>query len=131
VESSLRTARQLADQRQAQLVLVLGEMRELGSLSRSLHEKIGDSAAAQRPKLLIAVAGDARYLHAAAQRAGAPSEFASDAPAAAELLIPRLAGPAVVLVKASRGVRAERVVERLIEALGPGPKPAPGTGRAA
>lgn len=118
VESSLRTARQLADQRNARLVLVLGEMRELGSLSQALHEKIGGSAAAQHPELLIAVAGDARYLHDAAKGAGAPSEFVADAPAAAELLVSRLVAPAVVLVKASRGVRAERVVERLLEAKG-------------
>jgi UDP-N-acetylmuramoyl-tripeptide--D-alanyl-D-alanine ligase len=131
VESSLRTARQLADQRGSSLVLVLGEMRELGSLSQALHEKIGSAAAAQRPDLLIAVSGDARYLGDAAASAGAPSEFASDAAAAAELLVQRLSAPAVVLVKASRGVRAERVVERLIAELGPEPKHTPGGGRAA
>ena len=48
VESSLKTARALADQRGAELVLVLGEMRELGELSPSLHEKVGVAAAAQR-----------------------------------------------------------------------------------
>ena len=118
VESSLKTARALADQRGAELVLVLGEMRELGELSPSLHEKVGVAAAAQRPALLLAVSGDARHLCDAAQRAGASSEFVGDAPAAAELLVARLSAPAVVLVKASRGVRAERIVERLVQAKG-------------
>ncbi|HVY27923.1 MAG TPA: UDP-N-acetylmuramoyl-tripeptide--D-alanyl-D-alanine ligase [Polyangiaceae bacterium] len=118
VESSLRTARQLADQRRAPLVLVLGEMRELGALSRSLHEQIGASAAAQRPALLVAVAGDARFLCDAASARGVQARFCADAAAAGELLAAQLSAPAVVLVKASRGVRAERVVEHLIAAKG-------------
>ena len=118
VESSLRTARQLATQRQVPLVLVLGEMRELGELSPRLHRQIGEAAAAQAPQLLIAVAGDAELLGEAAQARGVPSEFAADADAAAELLLARLASPAVVLVKASRGVRAEKIVARLVAAKG-------------
>ncbi len=131
VESSLKTARQLADHRCAQLVLVLGEMRELGELSPSLHRKVGAAAAAQKPQLLIAVAGDARLISEEATARGVPSEFVEDAAAAAELLVERLVGPAVVLVKASRGVRAEKVVERLIAALGQGPQGPRDRGRAA
>lgn len=118
VESSLRTARQLADQRHAPLVLVLGEMRELGALSMALHEQIGVAAAAQKPELLLAIAGDARFLCEAASARGVRAQFCADAAAAAELLAEQLSAPAVVLVKASRGVRAERVVERLIAAKG-------------
>jgi UDP-N-acetylmuramoyl-tripeptide--D-alanyl-D-alanine ligase len=117
-ESSLKTARQLADLRKAPLVLVLGEMRELGKLSADLHRHIGELAAAQAPELLIAVAGDARWLGEAAAARGVKSEFVVDADAAAELVLSRLPCPAVVLVKASRGVRAEKVVQRLIEARG-------------
>ena len=118
VESSLRTARQLAEQRGVALWLVLGEMRELGALSLSLHAKIGEAAAACRPQLLIAIGGDARRLHESATALGASSEFVADADGAAELLLARLAEPAVVLVKASRGVRAEKVVQRLLAAKG-------------
>jgi UDP-N-acetylmuramoyl-tripeptide--D-alanyl-D-alanine ligase len=99
-------------------VLVLGEMRELGKLSAELHRQIGELAAAQAPELLIAVAGDARLLAEAARARGAKSEFVSDADAAAELVLARVPSPAVVLVKASRGVRAEKVVQRLIAARG-------------
>jgi len=118
VESSLKTARQLADQRQVDLVLVLGEMRELGDLSASLHRRVGEAAAAHEPRLLLTVAGDARLMSDAASARGVSTEFVADAEAAAELLLERLQGPAVVLVKASRGVRAEKVVERLIAAKG-------------
>jgi len=118
VESSLKTARQLADQRQVELVLVLGEMRELGDLSASLHRRVGEAAAAHKPQLLLTVTGDARLISDVASAQGVNSEFVADADAAAELLLERLRGPAVVLVKASRGVRAEKVVERLIAAKG-------------
>ncbi len=131
VASSLKTARQLADHRRADLVLVLGEMRELGELSADLHRRVGEAAAAQKPKLLIAVAGDARLFSEAAAVRGVPSEFVPDSAAAAELLLARLVGPAVVLVKASRGVRAEKVVERLVAALGQGPQGPRDRGRAA
>lgn len=118
VESSLRTARQLADQRQVDLVLVLGEMRELGDLSASLHRRVGEAAAASKPRLLLTVTGDARLMSEVASAQGVSSEFVPDADTAAELLLERLVGPAVVLVKASRGVRAEKIVERLIAAKG-------------
>jgi UDP-N-acetylmuramoyl-tripeptide--D-alanyl-D-alanine ligase len=118
VESSIKTARQLADQRQVELVLVLGEMRELGKLSADLHRQVGEAAAAQQPALLLAVAGDARLLCEAAQAKGTRAEFVVDSEAAAARLLERLSGPAVVLVKASRGVRAEQVVQRLVAAKG-------------
>ncbi|MES1185699.1 MAG: UDP-N-acetylmuramoyl-tripeptide--D-alanyl-D-alanine ligase [Myxococcales bacterium] len=118
VESSLKTARQLADQRKVDLVLVLGEMRELGDLSASLHRRVGEAAAAHQPQLLLTVTGDARLISDVAAARGVNSEFLPDAASAATLLLERLRGPAVVLVKASRGVRAEQVVERLVAAKG-------------
>jgi UDP-N-acetylmuramoyl-tripeptide--D-alanyl-D-alanine ligase len=99
-------------------VLVLGEMRELGDLSASLHRRVGEAAAAHKPQLLLTVTGDARLMSDVASAQGVDSQFAPDAEAAAALLLQRLSGPAVVLVKASRGVRAERIVERLVAAKG-------------
>jgi UDP-N-acetylmuramoyl-tripeptide--D-alanyl-D-alanine ligase len=121
VESSLKTARQLATQRGVPLVLVLGEMRELGELSQGLHRQIGEAAASHGPELLLAVAGDARLIGEAAAARGIRTEFVADAEAAADLLEARVTEPAVVLVKASRGVRAEKVVQRLIAARGNAP----------
>jgi UDP-N-acetylmuramoyl-tripeptide--D-alanyl-D-alanine ligase len=92
---------------------------------------VGAAAAAYAPEFLIAVAGDAKLLSEAATAAGTRSEFVPDAAAATELLLSLLSGPAVVLVKASRGVRAERVVEAVIAALGQGPQQPRDGGRAA
>jgi UDP-N-acetylmuramoyl-tripeptide--D-alanyl-D-alanine ligase len=98
-------------------VAVLGEMLELGDYAIALHADVGRAAAAAGIDLLVAVGGaPAEALAAAAAKAGmtadrvhhhATSDQAADAVAA-------LVEPGdVVLVKGSRGVRTERVVERL------------------
>ena len=63
---------------------------------------------------LIAVAGDARLYVEPAKTGGIESVFAIDAEAALLQARARVRPGDVVLVKASRGVRAERVVHGLI-----------------
>jgi UDP-N-acetylmuramoyl-tripeptide--D-alanyl-D-alanine ligase len=118
VHSSLQTAREIAAARGARLVLVLGEMRELGALSQEQHAALGELLGQAGAAVLVAVAGDARLFVAPAQRAGLNACFADSADQALELLLARLEPKDVVLVKASRGVRAERLVRGLIEAKG-------------
>ena len=98
-------------------VAVLGEMLELGEQGIVLHEDVGRAAAAARVDLLIAVGGDlAAALARGATDAGLASgsvrhclTSAEAADAAARLVRPG----DVVLVKGSRGVRTDRVVDRL------------------
>jgi UDP-N-acetylmuramoyl-tripeptide--D-alanyl-D-alanine ligase len=118
VHSSLKTAREIAQARGARLVLVLGEMRELGALSAEQHEQVGESLAETGATLLLALAGDARRFVPAAERAGLRAHFAETAEQALSWLLGQLEPKDVVLVKASRGVRAERLVRGLIEAKG-------------
>jgi UDP-N-acetylmuramoyl-tripeptide--D-alanyl-D-alanine ligase len=98
-------------------VAVLGEMLELGDRAVALHQDVGRHAADARVDLLLAVGGDpASALARAAVGAGmAPDQvhyFASSDEAADALAT--LVGPGdVVLVKGSRGVRTDRVVDRL------------------
>jgi UDP-N-acetylmuramoyl-tripeptide--D-alanyl-D-alanine ligase len=98
-------------------VAVLGEMLELGDRSIQLHEDVGRAAAAARLDLLIAVGGEAAAALARAAIANglspvrtrhfATSEEAATAAAA-------LVQPAdLVLVKGSRGIRTDKVVDRL------------------
>lgn len=114
VLSSLSTASELAARRSARLVLVIGEMRELGELSEREHRRVGDALAASGAARLFAVAGDAALYAEAAARRGVPAEFVETADAALGALKAQLKAGDVVLVKASRGVRADRIVEGLI-----------------
>jgi UDP-N-acetylmuramoyl-tripeptide--D-alanyl-D-alanine ligase len=103
-------------------VAVLGEMLELGEHAERLHAEVGRAAAGSGVDVLIAVGGaSAEALAHAAVQAGMARDrvqhFAtSDAAADAALDIVR--GGDVVLVKGSRGVKTDRVVERLKAAQG-------------
>jgi UDP-N-acetylmuramoyl-tripeptide--D-alanyl-D-alanine ligase len=113
--SSLRAAAEVAASRSARLVLVFGEMRELGALSEREHAELGADIGKSGAALLIAVGGDARLYVDPAQAGGVDACFADDAEAALAEARSRVRPGDVVLVKASRGVRAERVVQGLLD----------------
>jgi UDP-N-acetylmuramoyl-tripeptide--D-alanyl-D-alanine ligase len=110
VRSSVGVARQLADLRGGRLLLALGEMRELGALSAEAHREVGRDIAAARPDFVVAFGGDAALFLEEPKRAGAPVAFAPDALGALELLRAQRAPGDVILVKASRSLRADRIV---------------------
>jgi UDP-N-acetylmuramoyl-tripeptide--D-alanyl-D-alanine ligase len=101
----------------ARKVAVLGEMLELGEHTAGLHEESGRAAAAAGLDLLIAVGGDAaRILADAARSEGlAPASIAyvSTSQEAADLAVTRIRPGDLVLVKGSRGIRTDIVVDRL------------------
>jgi UDP-N-acetylmuramoyl-tripeptide--D-alanyl-D-alanine ligase len=103
------------------LVLVLGEMRELGDDSPRLHREAAAALVGFAPDEVIAVSGDARWLLEPFEAAGVRCVFARDSAAAAARLAGQIGAREVVLVKASRGVRAEAIVSALIEAHGRAP----------
>ena len=96
-------------------VAVLGEMLELGAMSDALHQEVGRAAARSAVDVLLAIGGSpAGALAEAARAAGVPDvrHFAASGEAAEAA--PRLIGAGdVVLVKGSRGVRTDLVVDRL------------------
>jgi len=101
----------------ARKVAVLGEMLELGAHATRLHEESGAAAAAAGLDLLVAVGGPpARALADAAIRAGMPTvavlHVASSADAV-ERALQRIRPGDLVLVKGSRGIGTDAVVERL------------------
>jgi UDP-N-acetylmuramoyl-tripeptide--D-alanyl-D-alanine ligase len=111
--ASIATAKELADHLSRRLVLVLGEMRELGDRSVAEHRALGGIAAAHA-QLVICVGGDAEHAwHEATARATA-ALFVEDSGEAAKLARARVQPGDVVLVKGSRGVRTERVVRALM-----------------
>ncbi len=114
VEAALEAARALRTGRR--LVAVLGEMRELGELEVPAHREVGRRCAVEGVDLLVAVGERSRELAQAALQAGLPRDrvvWVPDAQAAALELSGRLRAGDVVLVKGSRAVGLERVVEAL------------------
>jgi len=99
-------------------VAVLGEMLELGDQAVLLHEACGRAAAASGLSLLLTVGGEpARAMGRAAVQAGMPEiavRHVGSSAEAAEIVATAVHAGDLVLVKGSRGIRTERVVERLV-----------------
>ena len=96
-------------------VAVLGDMLELGEAAASAHRGVGRDAAAV--ELLVAVGEYAEQIAAGAVAAGLDRhrvETVATASEAIAVVEAQLRG-AVVLVKGSRGVALEQVVEALVE----------------
>ncbi len=94
---------------------IIGDMLELGERTQAAHRAAGRLAAGAAT-LLIAVGDQGGTVGAAAVAAGLPASavaYARDADGAADLAGSRLEPGTVVLVKASRGLGLDRVVERL------------------
>ena len=99
-------------------ILAAGEMRELGTSSPELHREVGKFAA-KTGKLdwIIGVVGDAAEIVEGAVASGFPREqtkFFAAPEEAAEYLKSFLISGDLLLVKGSRGVKMERIVESLI-----------------
>jgi len=99
-------------------ILAAGEMRELGSSSPELHREAG-AYAAKTGKIdwVIGVAGDAEQIVEGAVAAGvsrAQTRFFSSSEDAARFLDEFLSPGDVLLVKGSRGVKMERIVDALL-----------------
>jgi UDP-N-acetylmuramoyl-tripeptide--D-alanyl-D-alanine ligase len=107
----------LRDTPASRRIAVLGEMLELGSAARELHEQLGRYAASQGINFLIGVQGDAHAMVGAAVGAGLPESAAHFFMEAAEAgdFVRRIALPGdAVLFKGSRGVAVERALERML-----------------
>jgi UDP-N-acetylmuramoyl-tripeptide--D-alanyl-D-alanine ligase len=99
-------------------IAVLGEMRELGAASATLHRQVGRYAAEQGVDVLIAVGPQASELCAGAVEGGVDpaAAFVGESRAdAIRIVRERVRAGDVVLVKGSRGARMEEVVVHLRE----------------
>ncbi|HVH50061.1 MAG TPA: UDP-N-acetylmuramoyl-tripeptide--D-alanyl-D-alanine ligase [Candidatus Bathyarchaeia archaeon] len=99
-------------------ILAAGEMRELGATSGELHRAAGHFAAKLGSiDFIVGVAGDAAQLVEAAGNAGisrARLKFFSSSQEAADFLQKEVQAGDLLLVKGSRGVKMERIVEALL-----------------
>lgn len=106
----------------ARRIAILGEMLELGATSIALHEQCGRIAASAHLDRVVTVGGEpARALGRAAVAAGVASvgvTHVGTSSEAAEIAARWVTSGDVVLVKGSRGIRTEEVVERLTQEFG-------------
>jgi UDP-N-acetylmuramoyl-tripeptide--D-alanyl-D-alanine ligase len=105
----------------ARRVVVLGDMLELGEIADRAHRDAGRAVAAAGVEEFIAMGPHGRAAVEAAREAGlVESHHTTTFEDTVALLMKRLAPRDVVLVKGSRGMRMERVVDALIARLGDG-----------
>jgi UDP-N-acetylmuramoyl-tripeptide--D-alanyl-D-alanine ligase len=100
-------------------VAVLGEMLELGDGHEPGHERAGAAAAAVA-ELLVVIGANAAGIVRGARDAGMSADWIVEVPdreAALAALSERLAAGDVVLVKASRGIALDLLVDDLAETL--------------
>jgi UDP-N-acetylmuramoyl-tripeptide--D-alanyl-D-alanine ligase len=106
-------------------IAVLGEMRELGASAEEEHRAIGALAHSLGIDEVVVVGEGARAIHEAvvdARGDDSTTRRLDTVVQAGEWLRDNVAGPDVVLVKASRALRLERVAETLLrEDPGVGP----------
>jgi len=118
--TSMRAAVQaLADMHTAGLrVAVLGDMAELGSLTELAHFRLGEAVAESGVERLVTVGPRARRIADAAVAKGmdpAAVRPCATSDEASEVLDDLLAPGDIVLVKASRSMGLERIVEGILE----------------
>ncbi len=93
-------------------IVVAGEMLELGAQGEAMHRESGKHIAAKGIDLLIGVRGLAAHMVEAATQAGMSAEFVATSEEAGKWLAAETREGDVVLLKASRGVKLEKALER-------------------
>lgn len=101
-------------------IAVLGTMNELGAAAEELHRATGRAAAAQGLDRIVAVGRGGAWIAEAAAAAGAVAAAFATAEAAGAVLAADLREGDVILLKASRAERLDRLLEPLAAAAARG-----------
>ncbi|MCH2109608.1 MAG: UDP-N-acetylmuramoylalanyl-D-glutamyl-2, 6-diaminopimelate--D-alanyl-D-alanine ligase, partial [Polyangiaceae bacterium] len=118
VELSLDSATSLAQVRSGRLFCVLGDMLELGQFAEDAHRAMGKSVASADPALFVGIGPFSVLAVEQASALRIPARHFPSTHRVAEFLLGELRPRDVVLIKASRGIRAEKVVQELARQLG-------------
>jgi UDP-N-acetylmuramoyl-tripeptide--D-alanyl-D-alanine ligase len=100
---------------------VLGDMLEMGAETSELHRQVGRMVAQKGVDRLLAMGEQASHLLAGAAEAGMSSEYLTQADTHRDLALQTyqlMAAGDWAIVKGSRGMRMEKVVECLMEMRG-------------
>ncbi|MFO0681555.1 MAG: UDP-N-acetylmuramoyl-tripeptide--D-alanyl-D-alanine ligase [Sandaracinus sp.] len=115
VINAIDTATELARATNGRIVAVLGDMLELGALETEMHALVGEHVALAGVSLFVACGKRMRAAADEAREMGADLVIAVDDPMQAIDEVDRfLIEGDVVIVKGSRGMRMERVVEGIL-----------------
>jgi UDP-N-acetylmuramyl pentapeptide synthase len=106
-------------------IAVLGDMLELGPTELQLHAEIGEVVAEVEVALLITVGQRAAHIAATATKRGVTTLAAADAEAAAQALLARTEPGDWILLKGSRGMALEGVLDRFRALCANGTEAAP------
>lgn len=97
-------------------IVVAGEMRELGEDSANIHERTGREIADLGIDSVYGVEGFAENLVKGASGNGlSKTQFYENSTVAGEEFVDEVQAGDLILVKGSRGVRTEKVIEKLLE----------------
>jgi UDP-N-acetylmuramoyl-tripeptide--D-alanyl-D-alanine ligase len=115
MEVALETARSIAEKQAAPLVVILGDMKELGAHGQEAHRKVGELISDAGAFLFVGCGESMHEAVATANARGTDTLWFEDAAECGELS-ERLPLNAVILVKGSRSMRMERVITPLLRA---------------
>jgi len=96
----------------ARRMVVAGEMLELGPAGKEMHRHSGRHMAEKKIDVLLGVRGLAQLMVEAARSAGMRAEFVATPEEAGEWLARESRDGDMVLLKASRGVKLEKALEK-------------------
>jgi UDP-N-acetylmuramoyl-tripeptide--D-alanyl-D-alanine ligase len=107
------------EKRTGRKVMVVGDMRELGKQAPALHAKTGGEIAARAVDLLVCVGTLGRYIALGAAEGGLEVVAFDTAEQAAQALPPLLRAGDIVLIKGSRAMGMEKLIDPLRAAFAP------------
>ena len=94
---------------------LLGDMLELGDISRAAHEEVGRQAVENKVDYLVTYGEQAKRIAVVAAAKGLPTLHADTYAQAAETLLNKMQPGDALLVKASRGMALEKVLDIFYE----------------
>jgi UDP-N-acetylmuramoyl-tripeptide--D-alanyl-D-alanine ligase len=115
IRAALAAAREVADGLGARLVIAMGDMLELGNQSAAAHQEAIRDVMRSRPAAFVAVGPEMNSARAAISGESSTAGIltAPDSTVAADMVAGLVRPGDVLLVKGSRGVAMERIIERL------------------
>ena len=119
VRIGLEAAREVAHRLGARLVIALGDMLELGALAKPAHAVAIQDVLTSKPAVFLAIGKETCTAAAAARPRSHDCDMrlCADSEEAARLIVGLVRKGDVVLVKGSRGIGTERIVEALARYL--------------